>query len=45
MHVHMDVSDSITRPCVIKGDAEEVQKQWLPRVQYFGYKTIAELRY
>ena len=28
-----------------QGDSEDVQKQWLPRVQYFGYETFAELRY
>ena len=27
------------------GNSEEVRLQWLPQLEYFGYKTLAELRF
>lgn len=30
--------------CIL-GNSDDVNKQWLPQVEYFGYKEYAELRY
>lgn len=30
---------------ICTGDSEDVKVEWLPQIEYCGYKTFAELRY